>query len=190
MPYDNDGNRYKLDAAMEQWIPIAIERLVDVANTYDGYITYKDLGNHVMAATGIMYDATYRWVGGLLGPIVWHCIEKGWPPLTSLVVHQDDQSVGEGYDENFRALGISVPSSDDLAAKLAILDDHAAASRLECYKFFGAELPPGGGLATLTPKIRAARDAKRAKAKAEAPPKLCPVHNIALPATGRCDECD
>jgi hypothetical protein len=190
MPYDRDGKFLSLNEAMKYWLPVAFDKLVEVAKTYDAYITYKDLGDHVMEITGISYGATYRWVGKLLGPIVHRCVRDGLPPLTSLVVHQDDQSVGEGYDENFRALGIPVPTSEDLEAKLAILDDHAAASRLECYKFFGAELPPGGGVPTLTPRIRAARDAKRAKAKAEERRPVCPIHFIELPVSGVCEMCD
>lgn len=187
MPYDKHGNSVSLAEAMEQYVPLAFEELKKTARTYGAFVTYKELGDYVKTATGIGYDATYRWVGGLLGPIVWMCVEQGLPPLTSLVVHSDDQSVGEGYAENFRAAGLPVPEGPD---KLDILDDHAAKSRLECYKFFGADIPPGGGVATLTPRIKFARDARRAKAKAEAPPVLCAVHRTVLPATGRCDYCD
>jgi hypothetical protein len=125
-------------------------------------------------------------VGKLLGPIVWRCKDEGLPPLTSLVVHADDHSVGEGYDENFRATGLPVPEGPD---KIAKLDDHAAAGRLECYRYFGAELPEGGGVPTLTPKIKAAREQRRRKE----PPKrgpVCPVHFIELPLSGRCERCE
>lgn len=190
MPYSKSGKYMSLAQAMTHWHPYAYEKLQEVAKTYNAYITYKDLGDHVMEVTGITYKATYRWVGKLLGPIVHHCIEDGYPPLTALVVHQDDQSVGEGYDENFRALGIPVPPKSDMAAKLAILDKHAADARYQCYKRFGAELPPGGGEPTLTPKLRAARDAKMAKLKAEQRGPACPIHFQELPANGRCDQCE
>lgn len=179
-----------LNQAMKYWHPVAYDRLQEVAKTYNAYITYKDLGDHVMEVTGITYGATYRWVGKLLGPIVHRCIKDGYPPLTSLVVHQDDHSVGEGYDENFRALGIPVPPKTDMATKLAILDEHAAVARFQCYRYFGAELPAGGGEPTLTPKIRAARDAKIAKAKAEQPRPVCPTHFIELPVSGVCEMCN
>ncbi|HKP42106.1 hypothetical protein [Mycobacterium sp.] len=174
-----------LAAALEQLVPVAFEKLKQTAKTYNAFVTYKELGDAAKEATGIRYDATYRWVGKLLGPIVWRCKEEGLPPLTSLVVHADDHSVGEGYDEVFRAAGLPVPEGSD---KIAQLDDHAAASRLECYRHFGAELPPDGGVPTLTPKIKAARDAS--KSSKPRPLQFCEIHNIALPATGRCDECD
>ncbi|KAA0098888.1 hypothetical protein CIW49_13500 [Mycolicibacterium sp. P1-18] len=187
MPYDKDGNSVSLANAMELYVPVAFEELKQTAQTYGAFMTYKQLGDYVTTSTGIGYDATYRWVGGLLGPIVWMCVEQNLPPLTSLVVNSHDQSVGEGYAENFRASGLPVPEGPD---RLDILDDHAAASRLECYRFFGAELPFNGGIPMLTPRIKAARDVKRLKAKAEAPPKLCPVHRTVLPTTGRCDDCE
>lgn len=187
MPYDKDGNSVSLADAMELYVPFAFEKLKETAKTYGAFMTYKELGDYVKTSTGIGYDATYRWVGGLLGPIVWMCVEQHLPPLTSLVVHSDDQSVGEGYAENFRALGLPVPEGP---GKLDVLDDHAARSRFECYRFFGAEIPPEGGGPMLTPRIKAARDARKLKAKAEAPPKLCPVHRTVLPATGRCDDCE
>lgn len=185
MPYDKDGKFMSLAAALDQLVPVGFEELKRTAKTYNAYVTYKELGDAAKAATGIRYDASYRWVGKLLGPIVWRCREEGLPPLTSLVVHADDHSVGEGYDEVLRAADLPVPEGPD---KLAELDDHAAESRLECYRYFGAELPPGGGVPTLTPKIKASREAR--KATAPKPLRFCPVHNIALPATGRCDECD
>jgi hypothetical protein len=70
------------------------------------------------------------------------------------------------------------------------LDDLAAVARVECYRFYGAEPPPGGGEPALTPRAKAARDAKKATAKAAEPAKVCPVHFITLPASGICDECE
>jgi len=51
-----------------------------------------------------------------------------------------------------------VPPDDDLATKQAILDEQAALARYQCYKFFGAEMPPDGGKPTLTPMVRAAKE--------------------------------
>lgn len=124
-------------------------------------------------------------MGSLLGPIVRRCKEEGWPPLTALVVPADDHSVGAGYEEVLRAAGEPIPEGED---KLAELDEHAPAARLDCYRHFGAELPEDGGVPTLTPRVKAARQAK--KAAEPKPEKLCPIHHLVLPSSGRCDQCD
>lgn len=171
-----------LDAAIEAFLPVAFEELVSTAKVYNAVITYKELAQKVKEATGIRYDAQLYWIGRLLGPLVARCAEEGLPPLTSLVVHTDG-TVGAGYREVLEVAGETVPN--DLDA----LDDHAALARLECYKFFGAKLPPDGGQPTLTPRAKAARDYKRAQAKRDEPPKVCPTCFTVLPATGICDNC-
>ena len=183
MPYDRDGKYMSLDAAIEAFLPIAFEQLVRTAKVYNAVITYKELAQAVKDATGIRYDAQLYWVGKLLGPLVWRCVEQDLPPLTALVVHAQG-TVGTGYSEVLEALGLPMPEDPEA------LEDHAAAARLECYRYYGAELPPGGGEPSLTPAVRAAREAKRAKARAEAPPELCPIHFVTLPVTGVCDMCD
>lgn len=183
MPYDRDGNYMSQDAAIEAYLPIAFDELVRTAKVYNAVITYKELAEAVKDATGIRYDAQLYWVGKLLGPIVWRCVEEGLPPLTALVVHAAG-TVGAGYSEVLEASGLPITEDPDA------LEDHAAAGRLECYRHYGAKLPPGGGEPNLTPRVKAARDAKRAKARAEAPPKLCPIHFVTLSVTGVCDMCD
>jgi hypothetical protein len=143
----------------------------------------KELAQVVKDATGIRYDAQLYWLGKLLGPLVARCAEEGLPPLTALVVHAEG-TVGAGYREVLEVAGEPVP--DDLEA----LDDHAAVARLECYEFFDAELPPDGGRPTLTPRVKASREYKRAQAKLEEPPKLCPTCFTVLPMTVRCDHCE
>ncbi len=148
MPYDKDGEYMSLDAAIKAFLPVAFDELVRTAKVYNAVITYKELAQKVKEATGIRYDAQLYWLGKLLGPLVARCAREGLPPLTSLVVHADG-TVGSGYREVLEVAGEQVPDNLDL------LDDHAAAARLECYKFFGADLPPGGGVPTLTPQARA-----------------------------------
>jgi hypothetical protein len=182
VPYDKDGNYMSLDAAIDVFLLVAFDELVRTAKVYNAVITYKELAQKVKEATGIRYDAQLYWLGRLLGPLVARCAKEGLPPLTSLVVHAEG-TVGAGYREVLEVAGEPVP--DDLD----VLDDHAALARLECYKFFGAELPPGGGKPTLTPRAKAARDYKRAQAKRDEPPKVCPTCFTVLPATGICDNC-
>lgn len=182
MPQDREGNQVRMASALEQWVPVAIDRLTEVAKTYNGYITYKQLTGAVQETTGITHNGGIQnWSGQLLEPIVLHCHRKALPPLTALCVHADG-TVGIGYRAVLREAGEPIPET------LGELDDHAAAARLDCYRFFGAELPAGGGEPTLTPKVRAARDRK--KAAEPVPPKLCPSHYTQLPVTGICSECD
>jgi hypothetical protein len=61
MPFDKDGNRMSLAAALEKLVPVAFDYLVQTAKIYGSYVTYKELGDAAKEATGIRYDASYRW---------------------------------------------------------------------------------------------------------------------------------
>lgn len=184
MPDDKYGKKLSVAEAMEEWGPVAFDTLLDTAKSYNGYVTYKGLTDLVQDATGITYGALVpNWVGQVLAYVLDRAREEGLPPLTSLCVSAEG-TVGPGYAEVLRAYGKPVPQTNDG------LDDEAAIGRLECYRFYGAELPPGGGAATLTPKAKAARAWKKATAKEAEPPKLCPTHFVALPVTGICDDCE
>ena len=53
------------------------------------------------------------------------------------------------------------------------LDDHAARTRLECYRYFGCTSAPGGGEPTLTPgAAKVTRDSKKAQAILEEHPNF------------------
>lgn len=67
------------------------------------------------------------------------------------------------------------------------LDMHAAKARLECYKFYGAELPEGGGEPTLPPKLHERRRSGRQQNK---PPLICPETRYQVPPNGWCDDCE
>lgn len=184
MPYDRDGGFVSMNDALDAWEPIAIEVLTETAKKYNGFVTYSELSNAVQTRSGIGHKGLLtNWIGGLLQRVIHHCLDQGIPHLSALCVTADG-TVGSGYSNVPMLLG------DLESMSLAQLDDHAARTRLECYRHFGAELPPGGGEPTLTPKAKSARDWKRAQTKLEEPPKLCPTHFITLPATGVCDECD
>jgi hypothetical protein len=184
MPKDEDGNYVSVANAMQKWGPVAFEALADSAKTYNGYVTYKGLTDMVQDVTGITYGALVaNWVGNVLAYVLDRAQREGLPPLTSLCVSAEG-TVGKGYAEVMRAYGKSAPDG------VNGLDDQAAIDRLECYHYFGAELPAGGGEPTLTPKAKAAREWKRASAKEDLPPKVCPKHFVTLPATGKCDECE
>lgn len=183
MPYSSDGGFVSMNDALDAWEPIAVAALTETAKTYNSVITYTELSNAVQTRSGIGHNGLLtNWIGSLLQRVIVHCRDHGIPHLSALCVTADG-TVGSGYSNVPLLLGEVESMSLDQ------LDDHAAKMRLECYRHFGADLPPGGGEPTLTPKAKSARDWKRAQAKVAEPPKLCPVHFITLPATGVCDEC-
>lgn len=170
--------------ALNAWEPIAIAVLTETAKTYNAFVTYIELSSAVQTRSGIRHKGLLtNWIGSLLQRVIYHCRDTGIPHLSALCVTAEG-TVGNGYSNVPLLLG------DVESMSLEQLDDHAARTRLECYRYFGAELPPGGGEPTLTPKAKSAQQWKRAQAKMDEPPKLCPVHFIALPSTGVCDECD
>lgn len=84
-----------------------------------------------------------NWIGDVLGRVITVCTRNGWPQLTSLCVTSDG-TVGAGYRfALIAAEGISSHMARENAPhELDDLDEHAARTRFECYRFFGAELPP------------------------------------------------
>jgi hypothetical protein len=119
-----------------------------------------------------------NWSGKLLERVAQRAADSGEPPLTSLCVHQDG-TIGEGYLPAPKSVS-SDPEAD--------VDDLAAQHRLLCYRKYAEDLPADGGVATVTPKVAAAR-AKRA-AQRRPPARLCPHHFIELSTTGECSMCD
>lgn len=156
MPTAKNGKKVKLEVALGLWQPHAIEYLKRIASEYGAFTTYKELGDYVTGATGVTYDWNYQWVGKLLGPIVRKCHKDGLPPLTSLVVRQEDHSVGDGYDENYRVEGIEIMLEDDPKKRQIQLDEHAALGRFRCYQRF-CESMPRDAKPTFTPRVKAAR---------------------------------
>jgi hypothetical protein len=136
----------------------------------------------VQDSSGIhMRVLSTNWIGQVLGGVSRVSHRRGQPMLSALCVHSDG-TVGEGYGqailENY---GGPLPGD---------LDMHAAEERLRCYRSFGADLPPGGGSAALTPQVAARRAGLARQSRAEAPSSLYPSCNLALPVSGVCDNCD
>lgn len=184
MPYDKDGGFVSMNSALDAWEPHAAALLKETARKYNGFVTYKQLGETVQGQSGIRHDGLLtNWIGSLLARVINHCVAEKIPQLSSLCV-KEDGTVGEGHRHAVLAGGQSDEKLD-----LDQLDDHAAKMRLDCYRYFGAELPPGGGEPTLTPRAKATRDYKKVQKKLDEPPKLCPTHSVVLPVTGICDYC-
>jgi hypothetical protein len=147
-------------------------------------ITYKDLAAEIQEASGIRTLTPFRrWIGGVLGMVVREGHRRGDPPLTALVVHVADGMVGTGYAEVLAVAG-EAPVEDVVAR-----EQHAAESRLACYRRFGATLPVDGGVPGFAPKLTAAWERQRSRAATVQPPRVCSRCFIQVPATGVCDGC-
>lgn len=167
----------------ETWAASAYEILVGVAGRYRAVIEYTQLGAEVQERTGVTTGvAVHNWIGGVLDLVADRCVRDGVPPLTALVVRKDTGMVGAGYDAVLTALGVD-PLHDVMQR-----EQHAAGSRLECYRWAqAADLPADGGRAALAPKLAASTVRK---AKANPPPaKVCPTCHMALLPIGVCDTC-
>ena len=140
MPYDNDGESVSMQSALDAWEPHAIALLTDTARTYNGLVTYTQLGEAVQEQSGIRHKGLLtNWIGSLLARVIDHCVRADTPQLSALCV-KENGTVGEGYRHALLAAGSRF---DELTRDP--LDDHAAHMRRECYRHFGAGLPPNDG---------------------------------------------
>jgi hypothetical protein len=177
-----DGAAVPFAEARGEWADVAYDVLRDTAGRYNDYVTYSDLAARVQAQSGIQTRMQMRnWIGQVLVSVADRCVPDTERQLTSLCVTTVDQTVGDGYAHVLKLRGEPLP--DDLQL-------HAAAARLECYEFYGAVIPAGGGRPTLPPKVAKLRAAAAAKRREEMPPVLCVKCNVQVPKSGRCDHCD
>ena len=145
MPYDDHGQSVSMQSALDAWEPHAIALLHDAARTYNGVVTYRQLGDAVQEQSGIRHKGlSTNWIGSLLARVIDHCVRAGTPQLGALCV-KENGTVGDGYRHALLAAGLT-----DDALTRDQLDDHAAHMRSECYRHFGAGLPPSG--ATTSPR--------------------------------------
>jgi hypothetical protein len=175
----SDGTPVAWADAVSAWAAAARPVLEGIAQTYSAYVTYSELAEAVQEASGIRTGVPFRhWVGQVLGSVARSPLKPGEPMLTSLVVHADG-TVGAGY-------GIPVAERDDITP--VDLDMHAAAERLACYRYFGAEMPADGGRPMLTRQLAIRRRRSRQAAAAQRR-EVCPICFVQLPLSGRCDTC-
>ncbi len=174
---EDDGTEVPWPEAVAAWAAAARPVLERAATQYNAFLTYQQLAEAVQDDTGITTGVPFRhWIGGVLGTVA-AMEQPDEPILTSLVVRADG-SVGDGYAVPIAARGGELP--DDL-------DQHAAEERLACYRFFGADLPEGGGEPRLTPMVAQRRAARRPVVAAR--PPVCVTCRLTLPSTGECDFC-
>lgn len=175
------GEAVSTEEARSSWAVAAREVLGDVARTYNATITYADLADEVQARTGIVTQQLMRnWIGDVLGRVSDACADADEPLVPALCV-QATGVVGGGYGGAVARATGSLP--DDLQM-------HAAEERLRCYQHFDADLPEGGGRATLTRQEEARRTKARLSHSAPAKRAVCPTCFTQFPLTGICDACD
>jgi hypothetical protein len=152
--------------AIAAWALVAREELQRTAGNYHATITYSELAEAVQVGTGIRTKRLLQhWIGHVLGAVAASCHGKSEPLLSSLCVNAEG-SVGPGYEVALlQTYGPPAPQD---------LDRHAAEERLQCHRYFGAEMPTAGGVAALTPKLAQQRARARQKQLAEAPRDVCP----------------
>jgi len=191
------------DVSRETWALAARMLLEETARDYHAVVSYQELADYVQQRSRIRTKQPMRyWIGDVLFRVSKTCAEKREPLLMALCVNAAG-SVGEGYQVAVEELRGERITGD--------ADDHAAAERLDCYRWFGADLPPGGGEPALAPALQATREgrsaphtprASRSSSRTPAAPrarksaasdvvqKICPTCFMALPASGICDNCD
>jgi hypothetical protein len=171
--------------AQPYWAKHAYEVLVETAGRYSAVITYSELAEEVQRRSALWTRSQMRnWIGGLLSDLAKVNHVRGEPPLASLVVHKDDGQVGAGYDEVLRLAGQS-PIDNKLER-----ETHAAASRLECYRHWGADVPTDAR-PTLSPRMREVRErTPRTAAPPERRGAVCPRCFMEMPVAGPCVNCE
>jgi hypothetical protein len=196
--------------ARATWALAARERLMEAASTYHAVITVQELADHVQRRSLIRTSQQPRaWLGDVLARVADECARRAEPLLPALCVDARGR-VGNGY-----ATAVEIHRGE----RLDDPEEHASHERLECYRRFGATLPPGDGEpmridqpaprrtsratggADRSPSGRSTRPdssrpgaVRKSAAKAaevvEKPLVVCPVHFTVLPANGICDLCD
>jgi hypothetical protein len=174
-----DAAEVGVEESRDAWAEAARPILVEVAQHYHQVITCKDLAARAQWVTGVRSSQQmHYWIGDVLKRVSIDSFGRGEPLLSALCVSSDG-SVGERYATAVAA------TSGDLTDDV---DDHAAAQRLACYRYFEAsDLPADGGSAALTAQLAARRARARKVRLAEAPIDVCPTCHTQLPATKVCD---
>jgi hypothetical protein len=171
------------EEAEDAWAPEAHAILTRVAGSYQALIEHAELAAEIQENAGIHTRRQVRsWIGPVLERVAQMNHENNEPPLTSLVVHKADGTVGVGYDETLR---LTVGEISDPAER----EKHAAKARLECYRWAGANVPAGGGRPLLTPRYEQILARQRKENRAAEQPNICPSCFMAIPPTGVCDNC-
>jgi hypothetical protein len=126
----SDGSKVQFSDALDAWVPIAYDELLETARRYNRWTTYLDLTERVQEASGVRTRMLIgNWSGKLLERVARLAADTGEVPLTSLCVHQDG-TIGPGYLRAPKSIPTD-PATD--------VDDLAAQHRLLCYRKYAAE---------------------------------------------------
>lgn len=176
------GQALQRDQAMVELAKAAREILLEIAATYRGSITYRQLGIEVQKRAGVRVGRVPGWVVAVVTMVARVSHRLGEPPLTSLVVSHEDGRVGPAYDEALRLA--ETPAADADAREAA-----AAEGRLECYRRYAAAVPEDAEPALVTlaaagrlARVKPAPAASTTSAKAAAKPakkRIDPTINLA-----------
>lgn len=189
------------------WALAARMRLEEVAREYHAVIGYAELADWVQQRSRIRTrQQPGQWMPDVLFRTMQDNRDRREPFLASLCVDASGHVLANypGCVQYLRG-----------GAEPADPDGHAARERLDCYRWFGAELPEGGGepgpaprpvrrggvagsstggTVRRAPRARAsgepARPARPRVARTDVVPAICPRCFMALPASGQCDTCD
>src|SRR4051794_20931337 len=160
---------------MSVWSREARKKLIETARSYHAVITYSELARHVQEASGLHTRQLMRyWIGEVLLRVAEDCGRRDEPMLSALCVTQDG-AVGGGYVGAVRTVYGCEPEQPD---------DHAAEQRLECYRYFGAELPPDGGRPAVTAQVQGRRDKQRPTRQPARRGGMCPGCFTEMPVSG------
>ena len=198
------------ESSRATWALAAREKLEETAGHYGETVSLRELAAWVQERSLIRTkQLPMQWIGDVLGRVGRACVDRREPLLSSLCVD------ATGHVSPAYALSVEVLRHEEVGDP----DDHAARERLACHRWFGAELPEGGGEPVVTVRAVAPRPARAAGGRtastraaapsrvpgtraasaparstaatpAEKPLAICPVHFTELPATGVCDDCD
>ncbi|SHJ57344.1 hypothetical protein SAMN02745244_02799 [Tessaracoccus bendigoensis DSM 12906] len=172
-------------AGQVPWAREAIAVLRETATVYGATITYPALAEEVQRRSGARTHAQqHTWLGGVLRLVATACHGRNLPPLTSLAVSAKDGAVGVGYDVVAQVSGLAPFTSPSERER------HAAASRLACYRAFGAEVPEDAQPTPAPVKVVTASPQRRTQ-PLELRAPVCTGCFIELPlAGGGCPNCD
>ncbi len=142
----SSGLAISKDQALVELAKAARDILLEVAATYRGTISYRQLGIDTQRRAAIRCGSTPGWLAGCLAMVAHVCHRLAEPALTSLVVNHEDGTVGEPFDEVLRTAGLPAPSSAEAR------EQAAAASRLECYRRYAPGVPDDAVPTLVTPQ--------------------------------------
>ncbi|MDZ4826814.1 MAG: hypothetical protein SGJ13_10190 [Actinomycetota bacterium] len=169
------------ESDQQAWADAARPILTQIAARYGALITTKELALQVQDASDVRTKRlAHYWIGGVLESVAQECRKREEPMLSAFCVKADG-TIGPGYTEAVTELLGTTPPDIDL---------YAAQERFEGHKHFGAKMPADGGRPQLSPQISRSRAAAARRTREDFVRPVCPIHHLALPATGLCDLCN